>query len=173
MRATLPDFAAGEGTPRHGEPPRSVVDSACMGLNRLFVSQAKLDQWLSDGMVDVEGETMTTKPDGNRFELRTAVLFREELTGTGDPHTLVGKVKDLEQISSIGGEYAAGSVILGDNAYEVVDGFVGAPVHDASGAGAGHTGETLAAAMRSATGDPTRDGELDLLARFFLQSRSS
>ncbi len=151
-----------------------------MGLNRLFVSQTKLDQWLSDSLVEVDGETMTTQPDGNRFELRTAVLFLEELTGEGDPHELVGRVKDLEQIVALGGEYASGSVILGDNAYTVVEGFVGDPVlEDRAGGDAAstdaspHTGDSLAAAMRSATGEPGRDGELDLLARFFLQSRST
>ncbi|MDQ3036504.1 MAG: hypothetical protein M3Y87_29165 [Myxococcota bacterium] len=150
-----------------------------MGLNRLFVSQAKLDQWLSDSLVEVDGETMTTQPDGNRFELRTAVLFTEELTGEGDPHSLVGRVKDLDQITELGGEYASGSVILGDNAYTVVEGFVGDPILEEEAAAPSDSpaetlsGDTLAAAMRSATGEPGRDGELDLLARFFLQSRST
>ena len=146
-----------------------------MGLNRLFVSQSKLDQWLSEELVDVDGEVMTTKNDGNRFNLKTAVLFVEELTGAGDPSELVGKVKDLEQIAEVGGEYASGSVILGDFAYTVVDGFVGDPILDAVSADAGVpiAGDSLAAAMRSATGDPMREGELDLLARFFLASRSS
>lgn len=143
-----------------------------MGLNRLFISQSKLDAWLSESLVDVTGELMTTKPEGRKFELKTAVLFMEELTGAGDPHDLVGKVKDLEQVVAVGGEYASGSVILGDHAYTVIEGFVGAPVIER----ASHTGDTLAAAMRSATGaaggESGREGELDLLARFFLQSRS-
>ncbi|UJR78475.1 hypothetical protein [Sandaracinus amylolyticus] len=144
-----------------------------MGLNRLFVSQSKLDQWLSEELVDVDGEVMTTKNDGNRFNLKTAVLFLEEVTGAGDPSDLIGKVKDLEQIATVGGEYASGSVILGDNAYNVVEGFVGDPILDgAADAAAANTGDTLAAAMRSITGDPAREGELDLLARFFLASRS-
>lgn len=146
-----------------------------MGLNRLFVSQSKLDQWLSEELVDVEGEVMTTKNDGNRFNLKTAVLFVEELTGAGDPSELVGKVKDLEQIAEVGGEYASGSVILGDFAYNVVEGFVGDPILESvsADAGAAAAGDSLAAAMRSVTGDPAREGELDLLARFFLASRSS
>ncbi|AKF09033.1 hypothetical protein [Sandaracinus amylolyticus] len=146
-----------------------------MGLNRLFVSQSKLDQWLSEELVDVDGEVMTTKNDGNRFNLKTAVLFLEEVTGAGDPSDLIGKVKDLEQIQTVGGEYASGSVILGDHAYNVVEGFVGDPILDGStaDAGAANTGDTLAAAMRSITGDPAREGELDLLARFFLASRGT
>lgn len=146
-----------------------------MGQNRLFVSQAKLDQWLSESLVEVDGETMTTEADGNRFQLRTAVLFTEELTGAGDPHELVGRVKDLEQIGALGGEYASGSVILGDHAYNVVEGFACHPilVKESSSATSAPTGDSLAAAMRMATGESGRDGELDLLARFFLQSRDS
>lgn len=137
---------------------------------RLFVSQSKLDQWLSDAFVDVDGEVMTLKDEGRKFKLETAVVFLEEVTGAGDPHDLVGKVKDLGQITALGGEYASGSVILGDNAYTVVEGFVGDPIHERVSQ-ASH-GDTLAAAMRQVTGDPGREGELDLLARFFLQSRT-
>lgn len=141
---------------------------------RLFVSQSKLDAWLSDSLVDVDGEVMTLKDEGRSFQLKTAVVFTEELTGAGDPHDLVGKVKDLEQIVELGGEYASGSVILGDHAYTVIEGFVGDPIHERSSISAGDRsshGESLAAAMRQVTGDPGREGELDLLARFFLQSR--
>jgi hypothetical protein len=143
---------------------------AGMGLSRLFVSQSKLDEWLTETRVEVEGDVMTTKPEGRMFELKTAVLFVEEVTGTADAHELVGKVKDLGQITELGGEYASGSVILGDNAYTVVEGFVGEAVALRPSLG----GDTLAAAMRSAAGDDERSqsGELDLLSRFLLQSRS-
>jgi len=144
-----------------------------MGLNRLFVSQAKLDEWLSDDRVEVDCDILTTRAEQRRFVLRTAVLFTEELTGAGDPHGLLGRVKDLEQIKEIGGEYASGSVILGDHAYTVIEGFVGAPILDRGAEVGAHSGDTLAAAMRNATGDPRRQsGEMDLLARFFLQPRS-
>ncbi|GAB4210669.1 MAG: hypothetical protein OHK0013_31550 [Sandaracinaceae bacterium] len=92
---------------------------------RLFVSQSVLDRWLSDGTADLSGDTLTILPDERRFELKTAVLFEKELTESGDPHELLGKVKDLEQIAELGGDYSAGSVILGDYAYEVIEGFVG------------------------------------------------
>jgi hypothetical protein len=142
-----------------------------MGQNRLFVSQARLETWLAEGRVEMEGDVMTSLPERNRFRLKTAVLFLEEVTGAGDPHRLIGKVKDLDQLASLGGEYAAGSVVLGDRAYNVVEGFVGEPLAER----AAPVGEDLAAAMRSALGDsrpPLASGELDLLARFLLQSRS-
>lgn len=139
-----------------------------MRLSRLFVSQSKLDQWLGEGLVDVTGEVMTTTE--GTFELETAVLFVREVTGAGDPHDLLGKVKDLEQIAALGGEYASGSVLVGDHAYDVIEGFVGEPL-PARAEASQLRGDTLAAAMARATGanaDSARDGELELLARFFL-----
>lgn len=95
---------------------------------RLFVSQSILDRWLSDGTADVSGDTLTIQPDDRKFDLKTAVLFEREVTESGDPHQLIGKVKDLEQIAELGGDYSAGTVIVGDEAYEVTDGFAGAPL---------------------------------------------
>jgi hypothetical protein len=144
-----------------------------MGDNRLFVSQSVLDRWLGDGSVEVDGETMTTLPDKRGFSLKTAVLFRSELTGAGDPSELIGRVKDLEQIAALGGDYSAGSVILGDLAYEVAEGFVGEPLPDQPGtprrsASGPHD---LAAAMQRATGAGDGASEVDLLARLFLERR--
>lgn len=96
-----------------------------MRAARLFVSQSVLDRWLTEGTADVSGDTLTILPDDRRFDLKTAVLFEREVTEAGDPHELLGKVKDLEQIAELGGDYSAGTVILGDEAYEVTDGFVG------------------------------------------------
>lgn len=128
-----------------------------------------LDQWLSEERVDVEGDVMITRPEGQRFSLTTAVLFKEEVTGEPDAHGLVGRVKDLEQIAAMGAEHYADSVLLGENAYQVVEGFAGTPLeteHTEDMA----TGHSLSAAARAATGDSKDTGEVDLLARF-LQSR--
>lgn len=139
-----------------------------MRENRLFVPQHMLDHWLSEGRVEVEGDVMITKPEGQRFTLTTALLFKAEVTGTPDAHGLLGKVKDLEQVASLGGEHCADSVILGDNAYEVVEGFAGTRVRDEDDDIA--TGSSLAGAARAALGERSGSGEIDLLARF-LKSR--
>ena len=136
-----------------------------MRENRLFVPQAMMDHWLSEARVEVEGEVMITKPEGQRFTLATAVLFKSEVTGSPDAHDLVGKVKDLEQIGAIGGEHYADSVILGDNAYQVVEGFAGTLVRDEAEDDIA-TGSSLAGAARAALGERTGSGEIDLLARF-------
>jgi hypothetical protein len=128
-----------------------------------------LDQWLSEDRVEVDGEVMITRPEGQRFSLTTAVLFEEEVTGEPDAAGLLGRVKDLEQIAEIGAEHYADSVLLGDNAYQVVEGFAGTPLpsEDAEEVATGHS---LSAAARAATGERGSSGEIDLLARF-LKSR--
>jgi hypothetical protein len=139
-----------------------------VAANRVFVPQDALDRWLSEERVEVDGETMTLKPEGQQFRLKSAVRFMNEVGGAGDEPALVGKVKDLEQLATMGGEHYADSVLLGDAAYEVIEGFVGEPV--AANADL-VSGDNLASAARAATGDATQQGEIDLLARFFLSSR--
>ena len=95
--------------------------------HRLFVSQETLDIWMTDGRVDVEGEVMTLLPDRQRFQLKTALHFLEEVAGGGDDAELIGKVKDVEVLLEMGGEHVADSVILNDSAYQVTEGFLGEP----------------------------------------------
>lgn len=147
---------------------RAVLPWARMRENRLFVPQQMLDHWLSEERVEVEGETMVVKPEGQRFTLTTAVLFKAEVTGSPDANALLGKVKDLEQLARIGAEHYADSVIFGDNAYQVVEGFAGTPIRVEAEDVA--TGTSLAGAARAALGERSGSGEIDLLARF-LKSR--
>ncbi len=149
-----------------------------MATNRVFVSQETLDLWMSDGRVEVDGETMTLNPERQRFRLTTAVHFLAEVAGGGDEASLVGKVKGIEEITRLGGDYSAASVLLGDNAYEVVEGFLGEPIYDDRAAASpsldaavAASGSNLAAAAAAALGEGPPSGEIDSLARFFLGSR--
>jgi hypothetical protein len=136
-----------------------------LAQNRLFVSQETLDRWMSEGRVEVDGETMTVLPEGHAFALKSALHFVKELAGGGDEAQLVGRVKDMDQVAALEGEHCADSVVLGDNAYEVVEGFVGEPVREEVA-----SGHDLAAAVRGAAGEGSTTGEIDQLARFFLSS---
>jgi hypothetical protein len=130
-----------------------------MSENRVFVSQETLDRWLSEERVEVEGDVLTLQQDGQRFHLATALHFLSEVAGGGDPEGWLGKVKPLDAILESGGEHCAGSVVLGESAFEVIEGFLGVPIHDAA--------SSLAAAAQSALGEtPPRD-DLDQLSRFF------
>jgi hypothetical protein len=159
--------SAVNGLPRVETAWYASVAGAPMAKNRVFVPQETLDEWLSNERVEVDGETMTLKPEGQRFQLKTAVRFVSEVAGGGDAAGLVGKVKDLDQLGALGGEHCADSVVLGDDAYQVLEGFVGEPIIEPNAAAAG---SSLAAAARAAAGDDPATVEIDLLARFFLSS---
>jgi hypothetical protein len=93
-----------------------------MPLSRVFVPQEALESWLSAGRVNMVGETLFV--DGHPFSLVGAVHIVAEVAGGPDEHKLLGRVKTMEQLSELGGEHVSASVVLGDNAYEVVEGFL-------------------------------------------------
>lgn len=147
-----------------------------MQKSRVFVSQETLDRWLTDERVEVDGEMVTLLPERQRFRVTSAVHFLREVAEGGDEPSLVGKVKALSAIAELGGDHCSGSVVVGDNAYEVVDGFLCQP-HDEPGQEAVFStpvaaGSSLAAATAAALGDvgPT-SGEFDLLSSFFTKTR--
>jgi hypothetical protein len=93
-----------------------------MPTSRVFVPQEALETWLSSGRVHMVGETLFV--EGQAFSLESAVRFISEVAGGGDEQALIGRVKTLAQLEALGGEHVSDSVVLGDNAYEVIDGFL-------------------------------------------------
>jgi hypothetical protein len=122
-----------------------------MAKSRLFFPQQTLDAWLEQERVMLVDDEMTLRPDGPRYKLSAALRMLAEVAEGTDPHELVGKVKAVDQLKALGGEHCADSLVLGDNAYSVVEGFLGEPLdgapvsrgaaHEAAGAGGPSQGE--------------------------------
>ena len=106
-----------------------------MSANRVFFPQQALDRWLDEGHVALAGDELFIPAAGRHFRLRAAVHFLADVADTGDPHSLCGKVKTLEDVTAMNGEHCADSVILGESAYQVVEGFVGEVLASASPSG--------------------------------------
>ncbi len=96
--------------------------------NRVFFPQAALDEWLTEDRVDLKHDELLIKNEGRRYRIIEAVRVMCEVTGTEDPNELIGRVKSRAFLSELGAEILEGSMIIGDNAYDVVQGFVGAPI---------------------------------------------
>lgn len=94
---------------------------------RVFFPQTALDEWISENRVELKGEELMLKREGRRYRIIEAVRILREVTGADDPHELLGRVKTRAFLIELGAELLEGSMILGDNAYDVVQGFVGAP----------------------------------------------
>ncbi len=96
--------------------------------NRVFFPQAALDAWIAEERVDLRNDELTIKSENRKYRIIEAVRILREVTGLPDINELVGKVKSRAFLTELGAELLEGSVILGDNAYDAVPGFVGAPV---------------------------------------------
>jgi len=152
----------------------------------LFVSQAMLDTWAGQGKIDFEGDVMTLLAGdgrGRSYALAPAVRFLRMLGAERDPHGLVGKVKGMEQLRALGAEAMGDSVVLGDVAYEVQQGFMAESTAVQAAAGApgqataprpdGVGGETQRASGPSPGAPLPKDlenkrKEAEALARFLL-----
>ncbi len=107
-----------------------------MGLNRLFVPQEVLDEWVVDGMATLEDQELSLPNEGESYTLTPAFRFIKEAAGAEDPHDLIGRVKEQADIEALGAEAYMDSVLLDDNAYDVQPGFVGVPAGNAPQEGA-------------------------------------
>ena len=92
---------------------------------RVFVPQQQLEDWLAAGSAELSGDVFTM--GGQSFSIASAVHFVAEVAGGGDELALVGRVKSSDQLVSMEAEQTGDSVVLGDNAYQVIEGYVLAP----------------------------------------------
>ncbi|WP_437280646.1 hypothetical protein WME90_08820 [Sorangium sp. So ce375] len=121
--------------------------------NRVFFPQAALDDWIASDRVDLNNDELLIKTEGRRYKIIEAIRVLREVTGSADIHEVLGRVKTRAFLRELGAEILEGSMIIGDNAYDVIPGFIGAPV----GTFAEHR---KAAAGTAASGSPTSDEEL-------------
>jgi hypothetical protein len=144
-----------------------------MGRNRIFLPQEALDRLIQDEKVSVADDQLTIHGEGRKYDIVPAVRFMSDVAGTGDPHKLLGRVKEKPQLDQLGAEHYMGSVVLGDSAYEVQDGFVGTPRSDPaslslSDLGGSGIGGDIGAAVGAATGEQSSSDEA-LLTKFLLE----
>ena len=97
--------------------------------NRVFFPQAALDEWLADTRVELRNDELLIKSESRKYRILEGIRVLREVSGSADGHELVGKVKSKAFLVELGAELLETSMILGDNAYDVVPGFVGAPMN--------------------------------------------
>ncbi len=96
--------------------------------NRVFFPQAALDQWIVEGTVLLEDGVLTMVDERRQYALTEAVRVLREVSGAGDAHGLIGRVKTRPFLEQLGAELVETSMLLGDAAYDVEPGWVGLPV---------------------------------------------
>ena len=140
-----------------------VVSSSCRPMeNRVFFPQACLDQWGVEGKIELTPAELVVLAEGRRYAIAEVVRVVVEVTGSPDPHGIVGKVKSRAELEAMGAEILEDSMIIGDNGYDVVPGWAGTPVTS-------FEEHLLSAERMAARGGQTDMGprtEEDMLERF-------
>jgi hypothetical protein len=121
-----------------------------MNKNRVFFPQEALDRWLVNGEVELAQGLLTIKTEKRRYRLVEAVRVMAEVSGLPDPHEVMGKVKTVGFLSELGASLLGESMVIADNAYEVVPGWLGSPV----GTFAEHRAERFASTSMPAPRPP-------------------
>lgn len=73
---------------------------------------------------DLQDGKLVVKEGGASSHAAAPAVHFIKLVSGEDTHSLVGRVKTQTQIQQLGGEHMADSVIIGDSAYEVAEGYV-------------------------------------------------
>lgn len=145
-----------------------------MPSNRVFFPQGALARWLDEGKIELVGETLTMRDEGHRYRIVEAVRITREVTGSPDAHSLVGRVKSRAFLDGLGAEIVEGSMIVGDNAYDVVAGFLGtlevpqAPKTPAPPTSASSPSQS-SVRPSAAPPKPKTESDEDLLVKFLLK----
>jgi len=134
----------------------------------LFVPQSVLDKWSDKGRVEVKGEVLVLLREKKSFQLTSAVRFLKMEAGE-DLKGLLHKVKTLDALKQMGAEHYRESVILGDSAYQVQQGFLADANALRRAAGVSQKpGEKAAGGGKEQ--QKKKEGEEDLLAQFLLDN---
>lgn len=99
-----------------------------MDHNKIFFPQEILDEWILTDKIKIENDILTLLSEEKSYKIEPSVHFISESTGERDKNDLIGKVKTKKKIEQLGADLYFDSVIIGDNAYKVVTGFLGTPI---------------------------------------------
>lgn len=98
-----------------------------MGPNLIFFPQLALDRWIAEAKIDLFESELVLRQYGCRYRVVEAVRVLVEVSGASDDNDLVGKVKSVAYLTELGAEILDTSMLLGDNAYEILPGFLATP----------------------------------------------
>lgn len=136
-----------------------------MAKNRVFFPQDALDTWLVEDRVELSNDELLLKSEGRRFRISEAARVLREVTGQPDSNEIVGKVKSKNFLTELGAEIVENSMIIGDNAYDIVQGWMGLPI----GAFADHVKAHTAAPAVAPEGKRSPSSDEELLGQFLMR----
>lgn len=120
---------------------------------KLFLPHKTLEEWSLSEKADLADGKLVVKEGKSTHPVSPAVHFQKIVSGE-DTAGLLGRVKTTAQLGALKAEHFADSCIIGEAAYEVVEGYI--------------TEVTTAAPPKGDGKKKTASPEADLLAAFIL-----
>ena len=90
---------------------------------KLFLPQKTLEEWSVSEKADLQEGKLVVAESKASHAVTPAVHFVKLVSGN-DQSQLVGRVKTMSQLDTLGAEHMMDSVILGETAYEVTPGYI-------------------------------------------------
>ena len=90
---------------------------------KLFLPQSTLEEWATSDQADVHEHALVLSGDTVKYPVEPAVHVKSLVSGP-DEHHLLKKVKTDAQLTELGAERLADSVVAGESAYDVESGYV-------------------------------------------------
>ena len=120
---------------------------------KLFLPHKTLEDWMVAEKADLQDGKLLVTEGKATYPVAPAVHFAKLVSGE-DTQGLLGRVKTPPQLAALKAEHFQDSCIVGEAAYEVVEGYV--------------TEVTVAPATKADAKKKTGSPEADLLAAFIL-----
>lgn len=90
---------------------------------KLFLPHKTLEDWSMTEKADLQDGKLVVKEPRSSHAVAAGVHFAKLVSGE-DTQGLLGRVKTTEQLQAMSAEHFADSCIVGEAAYEVVEGYV-------------------------------------------------
>ena len=120
---------------------------------KLFLPHKTLEEWSLSEKADLQDGKLVVTEGNSSHPVAPAVHFQKLVSGE-DTQGLLGRVKTSTQLAALNAEHFADSCIIGESAYEVVEGYV--------------TEVQVTAPAKTDAKKKTASPEADLLAAFIL-----
>lgn len=120
---------------------------------KLFLPHKTLEEWMLSEKADLQDGKLVLSEPKSTHPAVAAVHFHKLVSGE-DTHSLLGRVKTTAQLTALNAEHFADSCIIGEAAYEVVEGYV--------------TEVQVGSPTKPETKKKSTSPEADLLAAFIL-----
>ncbi len=97
----------------------------------IFLKYSLLEELESTNKGNVSAEQILTLINKKKYKLEEAVIFKEKLDGVSNKN-LVGTIITISEVETLGYDLYMDTVIVGESAYRVEEGFKGTLIDDSS-----------------------------------------